>query len=110
MLFRSIFPIADEAGGPWVDLARSAARTLSGTLVEADNAAPVQLLADLRDLFATTSADTWEDPGAPTSRSRICRWPARIESAFGTTPGSKAQATSADGPARIPSDAEHAGR
>src|SRR5712691_12469122 len=52
----------------------------------------------------------WEDPGAPTSRSRICRWPARIESAFGTTPGSKAQATSADGPARIPSDAEHAGR
>ena len=55
--WRPLFAIADEAGGVWADFARTAARTLSGTVVEADHAAPVQLLADLRDLFATTPAD-----------------------------------------------------
>src|SRR5713101_7250181 len=55
--WRPLFAIADEAGGAWVALARSAARALSGTVVEADNAVPLQLLADLNDLFATTSAD-----------------------------------------------------
>src|SRR5262245_27535441 len=48
-----LLAIADEAGGAWADVARTAARTLSGTLVEGDNAAPVQLLADLQALFAT---------------------------------------------------------
>jgi len=55
--WRSLLAIADEAGGAWSDLACSAARTLSGAVVEADTAAPVQLLADLYDLFATTRAD-----------------------------------------------------
>jgi len=48
-----LLAIADEAGGAWADLARTAARALSGTLVERDNAATVQLLADLHALFAT---------------------------------------------------------
>ena len=43
---------------PRPNLARSAARTLSKAVVEADDAAPVQLLADLRDLLASTAADT----------------------------------------------------
>ncbi len=55
--WRPLLAIADEAGGAWPDLACSAARTLSGAVVEADTAAPVQLLADLYDLFATTRAD-----------------------------------------------------
>ena len=38
-------------------LARTAARTLSGTVVEAEQAAPVQLLADVRDLFVVTPTD-----------------------------------------------------
>jgi len=48
-----LLAIADEAGGAWADLARTAARTLSGALVEGDNAAIIQLLADLHALFAT---------------------------------------------------------
>src|SRR5262249_32766349 len=48
-----LLAIADEAGEAWADLARTAARTLSGSLVEGDNAATVQLLADLHALFAT---------------------------------------------------------
>ncbi len=55
--WRPLLAIADEAGDAWADLARAAARTLSGTVVEAANAAPVQLLADLRDVFSTTPAD-----------------------------------------------------
>jgi len=43
------------ARGP--SLARTAARILAGAVVEADTAAPVRLLADLRGLFATTTAD-----------------------------------------------------
>jgi len=56
--WRPLFAIADAAGGAWAARARTAARTLSGVVVEADTAPPVQLLADLRDLFATTSAAT----------------------------------------------------
>ncbi len=55
--WRPLLAIADEPGEAWADLARSAARTLSGAVVEADTAAPVQLLADLREVFATTPAD-----------------------------------------------------
>jgi putative DNA primase/helicase len=55
--WRPLFAIADAAGGAWPALARTAARTLAGAVVEADTAAPVQLLADLRDLFALTAAD-----------------------------------------------------
>jgi hypothetical protein len=44
-------------GGAWPDLARTAARTLSGAAVEVDTTAAVQLLADLRDLFVVTAAD-----------------------------------------------------
>jgi len=54
---RPLLAIADAAGGGWGDRARVAARTLVGTVGEVDAAAPVQLLADLRDLFATTAAD-----------------------------------------------------
>src|SRR5262249_50711710 len=48
---------AEGAGGGWGDRARVAARTLAGTGGEADPTAPVELLADLQDLFATTAAD-----------------------------------------------------
>jgi Protein of unknown function (DUF3631) len=54
--WRPLLAIADAAGGAWANLARTAARTLAGSVVEADQAAPVQLLADLRDLFATAPA------------------------------------------------------
>jgi putative DNA primase/helicase len=55
--WRPLLAIADAAGGVWPDRARCAARTLSGPIVEADTAAPVQLLADLQDFFTTTRAD-----------------------------------------------------
>jgi len=55
--WRSLLAIADEAGGSWPTLARTAARHLAGPVAEADTAAPVRLLADLRELFTTTSAD-----------------------------------------------------
>ncbi len=55
--WRPLLAIADRAGGAWAKLARAAARTLAGSVVETDQAAPVQLLADLRDLFATGPAD-----------------------------------------------------
>jgi putative DNA primase/helicase len=55
--WRPLLAIADVAGGAWAALARRAARTLAGSVVEADQAAPVQLLTDLRDLFATTPDD-----------------------------------------------------
>jgi len=55
--WRPLLAIADAAGGGWGDRARVAARTLAGAGGEADPAAPVQLLADLQDLFATTAAD-----------------------------------------------------
>ena len=55
--WRPLLAIADEAGGAWPDLARTAARRLAGAVAEADTAASVQLLADLRALFTTTTAD-----------------------------------------------------
>jgi hypothetical protein len=55
--WRPLLAIADEAGGAWPDLARTAARRLAGAVAEADTAAPVQLLADLRELFTTTMAN-----------------------------------------------------
>src|SRR5215813_12310750 len=55
--WRPLLAIADAAGGGWGDRARVAARTLAGAGGEADPAAPVQLLADLRALFATSAAD-----------------------------------------------------
>src|SRR5262245_20833010 len=54
--WRPLLAIADAAGGGWGDRARVAACTLAGAGGEADPA-PVELLADLRDLFATTAAD-----------------------------------------------------
>src|SRR5438445_332875 len=54
--WRPLLAIADAAGSAWAALARRAARTLAGSVVEADQAAPVPLLADLRDLFATAPA------------------------------------------------------
>ncbi len=55
--WRPLLAIANEAGGAWPNHARAAARTLAGSVVEADQTAPVQLLADLRDFLATTPAD-----------------------------------------------------
>jgi hypothetical protein len=55
--WRPLLAIADAAGGVWPELARTAAHTLAGAVVEADTTTPVRLLADLRDLFATTAAD-----------------------------------------------------
>jgi Protein of unknown function (DUF3631) len=55
--WRPLLAIADEAGDTWADRARAAARTLAGAMVEADQADPVRLLADLRELFTTTRAD-----------------------------------------------------
>jgi putative DNA primase/helicase len=55
--WRPLLAIADAAGGAWPNLARAAARTLAESVVQADQATPVQLLADLRDFFATAPAD-----------------------------------------------------
>ena len=55
--WRPLFAIADEASGAWTDLARIAARALSGTAVEADQTGSIQLLADVRDLFVATRTD-----------------------------------------------------
>jgi uncharacterized protein DUF3631 len=55
--WRPLLAIADEAGGAWPDLARTAARELAGAVAEADTTDPVRLLADLRELFSTTTAD-----------------------------------------------------
>src|SRR5262245_58845895 len=55
--WRSLLAIAEAAGGGWGDRARGAARTLAGAGGEANPAAPVQLLADLQDLFAASTAD-----------------------------------------------------
>jgi len=55
--WRPLVAIADATGGAWAALARAAAQILSERVVEADLAAPVQLLADLQNLFATTPAD-----------------------------------------------------
>src|SRR5215467_3542461 len=55
--WRPLLAIADAAGGGWGDRARVAARTLAGAGGEADPTAPVELLADLQDLFAATAAD-----------------------------------------------------
>jgi len=55
--WRPLLAIADEAGGAWPTLARTAARGLAGAVTEADTVAPVRLLAGLRELFTTTTAD-----------------------------------------------------
>jgi uncharacterized protein DUF3631 len=55
--WRPLLAIADAAGRTWANLARMAARIVAGSVVEADQAAPVQLLADLHDLFVTGAAD-----------------------------------------------------
>src|SRR5713226_9568211 len=55
--WRPLLAIADAAGSAWPALARTAAAALAVAVVEADTAAPVRLRADLRDLFATTTAD-----------------------------------------------------
>src|SRR5262249_51128162 len=60
--WRPLLAIADAAGGgagggARGDRARVAARTLAGAGGEADRAALVELLADLRDLFAISAAD-----------------------------------------------------
>jgi uncharacterized protein DUF3631 len=55
--WRPLLAIADEAGSAWPTLARTTARTLAGAIGEADTAALIRLLADLRDLFAITTAD-----------------------------------------------------
>jgi len=55
--WRPLVAIADATGGAWAARARAAARTLSERVVEADLAAPVQLLADLQNLFVTIPAD-----------------------------------------------------
>ena len=55
--WRPLVAIADATGGAWAARARAAARTLSERVVEADLAAPVQLLADLQNLFVTIPAN-----------------------------------------------------
>ncbi len=54
--WRPLMAIAQAAGGEWPDRARWAAIVLSGGIDETDGAA-VQLLSDVRDLFASRSTD-----------------------------------------------------
>ena len=49
--WRILLAIADLAGESWPEKAREAALALSGAVSEEDNAAGVQLLADIRGLF-----------------------------------------------------------
>jgi putative DNA primase/helicase len=55
--WRSLFAIADVAGGEWPDRARQVAVALSGPADENDNAPRVQLLLDLRQLFEKRQVD-----------------------------------------------------
>jgi len=55
--WRPLLAIADAAGGEWPTRARQAARLLTPTSGEDEDAAGVLLLADLRDLFAERGAD-----------------------------------------------------
>jgi putative DNA primase/helicase len=56
--WRPLIAIADAAGGAWPGLARRSAVLLSEAADEGELAPAVQLLADLRDLFAERGA-TW---------------------------------------------------
>lgn len=76
--WRPLLAIADVAGGPWPERARRAAVTLSDD-TEAEDAAGVQLLADLRELFderrtdRLASADIVEALGQREDRP-WCEW------------------------------------
>ena len=52
-----LLAIADLAGGPWPEQARAAAKALSGGDDAANHNIRVQLLADIRDVFASTQSD-----------------------------------------------------
>ena len=54
--WRPLFAIADAAGGHWPDHARRAALATSGR-IEEDTTPAIQLLADLRDLYAERTDD-----------------------------------------------------
>ena len=60
--WRPLLAIADEAGGAWAELARTAARTLSGTAGEADPAAPIQLLAMSATSSSPPRRTSWRRP------------------------------------------------
>ena len=55
--WRPLLAIADRCGEAWPEDARWAARILSGVAEETSNTPSIQLLADLRDLFATRCTD-----------------------------------------------------
>lgn len=68
--WRPLLAVADCAGGNWPELARHAARLLSGP--NSDSSTGVTLLLDLRTLFAATSANRM-------SSSAICQALATME-------------------------------
>jgi putative DNA primase/helicase len=55
--WRPLLAIADACGGPWPERARAAARILAGVTTDADGAPGVQLLGDVRALFAERGVD-----------------------------------------------------
>jgi putative DNA primase/helicase len=55
--WRPLLAIAEALGGDWPETARAAVLALGGVAIEVDNAPRVQLLADIRDLFAERSVD-----------------------------------------------------
>jgi putative DNA primase/helicase len=55
--WRALLAIADCAGGEWPSRARDAAIALSSSRAEADSAAGVTLLEDIRDLFDELGTD-----------------------------------------------------
>ncbi len=75
--WRPLLAVGELAGGAWAEKSRAAARMLSGTVDEAANSAPIQLLADLKTLFSErdtdrlSSADICEVLGAMEDRP----WP-----------------------------------
>ena len=99
-----LLAIADLAGGDWPKLAREAALALSGAVDAENDNIRVQLLADIRDVFASTQRDrlptveliaelsAMEDrPWCEANRGKpiSARWLAARLRAFGITVGAK---------------------
>ncbi len=55
--WRPMLALADEVGGRWPERARRAASLLSGAGASEDDSVRVQLLSDVRDLFAMSGVD-----------------------------------------------------
>ena len=60
-VWEPLIAIADQAGGPWPERARSAALVLSAKASIDDQSMTIRLLADLRDVVEELDADRLPD-------------------------------------------------